>query len=45
VDAAFIGVIVDTSTLVAAERRKQSVSEIFSQLREAYGETTVSLLP
>jgi predicted nucleic acid-binding protein len=38
-----MGVIVDTSTLVSAERRKHSVREIFAQLHELFGETTVGL--
>jgi predicted nucleic acid-binding protein len=38
-----VGVIVDTSTLVTAERRKHSVREIFAQLREVYGEAGAGL--
>ena len=38
-----MGVIIDTSTLVTAERRKHSAGEIFAQLREAHGETTAGL--
>jgi tRNA(fMet)-specific endonuclease VapC len=38
-----MGVIVDTSTLVTAERRKHSVREIFAQLHELFGETEAGL--
>jgi predicted nucleic acid-binding protein len=38
-----MGVIVDTSTLVTAERRKHSVREIFAQLRDVYGEAGAGL--
>jgi len=38
-----MGVIVDTSTLVTAERRKHTVRDIFAQLRESCGETGVGL--
>jgi tRNA(fMet)-specific endonuclease VapC len=38
-----MGVIIDTSTLVTAERRKHNVGEIFTQLREAFGEAEAGL--
>ncbi len=38
-----MGVIADTSTLVSAERRKHSVSEIFAQLRGSHGEAVAGL--
>ena len=38
-----MGVIVDTSTLVTAERAKRSVREVFIQLRDAHGEAAVGL--
>jgi len=38
-----MGVIVDTSTLVTAERRKRTVREIFAQLRESCGEAGAGL--
>lgn len=38
-----MGVIVDTSTLVTAERAKRSVREVFIQLRDAHGEAAAGL--
>jgi tRNA(fMet)-specific endonuclease VapC len=38
-----VGLIVDTSTIVTAERRGRSVSKILTQMREAWGETEVGL--
>jgi predicted nucleic acid-binding protein len=38
-----MGVIVDTSTLVTAERRKRNVCEIFRQLRETFGDAEAGL--
>jgi predicted nucleic acid-binding protein len=38
-----MGVIVDTSTLVTAERQKRTVREVFLQLRDILGETAVGL--
>ena len=38
-----MGVILDTSTLVTAERRGHSVRQIFTQLHAAYGEAEPSL--
>ena len=38
-----MGVIVDTSNLVTAERRGHSVADILEQIQKAYGETRASL--
>jgi predicted nucleic acid-binding protein len=38
-----VGLILDTSTLVTAERRGQSVPEILEQVINAWGETEVGL--
>jgi predicted nucleic acid-binding protein len=38
-----VGLILDTSTLVTAERRGHSVPEILEQLQNAWGETEVGL--
>jgi tRNA(fMet)-specific endonuclease VapC len=38
-----VGLILDTSTLVTAERLGHSVSEILEQLQNAWGETEVGL--
>jgi predicted nucleic acid-binding protein len=38
-----VGLILDTSTLVTAERRGHSVSEILQQVHDAWGETEVGL--
>ena len=38
-----MGLILDTSTLVTAERRGQSVPEILEQVKNAWGETEVGL--
>jgi predicted nucleic acid-binding protein len=38
-----MGIIVDTSTLVTAERRKHSSAEIFAQLQTIFGDTEVAL--
>lgn len=38
-----MGVIVDTSTLVIAERRKHSVRELFGQLRDVCGDTAIGI--
>ena len=35
--------IIDTSTLVAAERRRRSVAEILSQVHSSFGEITAAL--
>lgn len=36
-----MGVIVDTSTLVIAERRKHSAGEVFGQLRDVCGDSVI----
>jgi predicted nucleic acid-binding protein len=38
-----VGLILDTSTFVAAERRGHSVSEILEQIQTTWGETEVGL--
>ena len=38
-----MGLILDTSVIVQAERRGKSVAEILAQIREAYGETEVGV--
>ena len=38
-----MGLILDTSTLVTAERRGRSVPEILEQIKNAWGETEVGL--
>jgi predicted nucleic acid-binding protein len=38
-----VGLIVDTSTLITAERRGHSVPEILEQLQNAWGEAEVDL--
>jgi tRNA(fMet)-specific endonuclease VapC len=38
-----VGLILDTSTLVMAERRGHSVYEILEQLQSAFGETKIGL--
>jgi predicted nucleic acid-binding protein len=38
-----MGIILDTSTLVSAERRRHGVREIFAQIRENHGEISVGL--
>jgi predicted nucleic acid-binding protein len=38
-----MGLILDTSTLVTAERRGHSVRDIFAHLRSAYGDVEVGL--
>jgi predicted nucleic acid-binding protein len=42
-DAPFMGLIVDTSSLITAERRKQSAVQIFSQLRLLYGDVSIGI--
>lgn len=42
-DAALRGVIPDTTVVVAGERRKHSVAEIFTQIREAHGDAPIGL--
>jgi tRNA(fMet)-specific endonuclease VapC len=42
-ESAFVGLILDTSTLVTAERLGHSVSEILEQLQNAWGENEVGL--
>lgn len=39
----FMGIIVDTSILVTAERRKHSSAEIFAQLQTIFGNPEVAL--
>jgi predicted nucleic acid-binding protein len=38
-----VGLILDTSAIITAERRGQSVPRILAQLRETWGETEVGL--
>jgi predicted nucleic acid-binding protein len=38
-----VGLILDTSVIVRAERRGHSVAEILAQVRETYGETEVGI--
>jgi predicted nucleic acid-binding protein len=38
-----VGLILDTSVIVTAERRGQSVPRILAQLRETWGETEIGL--
>jgi predicted nucleic acid-binding protein len=38
-----MGLIVDTSSLITAERRKQSAVQIFSQLRLLYGDVSIGI--
>jgi predicted nucleic acid-binding protein len=38
-----VGLILDTSTLVAAERRGHSVADILEQIQQAWGETQAGL--
>ena len=38
-----MGLILDTSVIVRAERRGHSVAEILGQIREEYGETEIGV--
>jgi tRNA(fMet)-specific endonuclease VapC len=38
-----VGLILDTSVIVRAERRGRSVAEILAQVRDTYGETEVGM--
>lgn len=38
-----MGLILDTSTLVAGERRGHNVADILAQVREAHGETEIGI--
>jgi tRNA(fMet)-specific endonuclease VapC len=42
-DSQLMGMILDTSTIVSDERKRLSVAEIFNELREAFGETTIGI--
>jgi hypothetical protein len=40
-----MGVVLDSSVLIAGERRKESVREILKRVRAAHGEVDCALLP
>ena len=42
-EAAVLGVMLDSSVVIAAERKGQTVSRLLEQLKAAYGETGIGL--
>ena len=44
-DAAILGVVLDSSTVITAERRKLTVPQLMEAIQAAHGEIEVSLSP
>jgi predicted nucleic acid-binding protein len=44
-ESALLGIVLDSSVLVAAERKKLTTSEVIRKIREAAGDVTIAICP